>query len=115
MKKQILEVNYKLSLKDLPDDERQKVRSIAVEDAKWIASFPGLCWKIYGHNPETGEFTGIYLFNDETSLKAYLDGPLMTERKAGTYHGYPIQDLIIKQFALDVLGGLTEITRGPIY
>lgn len=118
----ILLVNYKpdlptTKLSDLPKEKLDKLMSVTVKGAKHIANVPGLRWKIYLNNPETGEVGGIYLFDDEASLKAYLDGPLMTQRKAGKFGDgvrvlFTIRDATIKQF--DVMDELTKITRGPV-
>ena len=117
----ILQVNYKpdlpKKLSDLPKEELDKIMSMGAEGAKHIATVPGLRWKIYLMNAESGEVGGIYLFDDEASLKAYLDGPIMTQRKAGKFGDgvrviSTIRDVTIKQF--DVMDELTKITRGPV-
>jgi len=115
----VLQVNYRFPkpTKEIPKEQMDKLMSMAVEGAKHLSTIPGLRWKIYLNNPETGEVGGIYLFEDEASLKAYLDGPLMTQRKKGKWGDgkrvvSPIKDVTIKQF--DVTEELTGITRGPI-
>lgn len=40
--------------------------------AKVIGETPGLLWKIWNENRETGESGGIYLFVDEASAANYL-------------------------------------------
>ncbi len=40
--------------------------------AESIAQEPGLLWKIWTENSETGEAGGIYLFTDRPSAEAYL-------------------------------------------
>jgi len=114
-----LQVNYRFPkpFKDVPKEQMEKLRGMAVEGAKHVATVSGLRWKIYLQNPGKGEVGGIYLFEDETSLKAYLDGPLMTQRKQGKFGdgehvASPIVEVSIKQF--DVTDDLTKITRGPI-
>ena len=42
------------------------------ELAESITREPGFIWKIWTENPETNEAGGIYLFEDETSARAYL-------------------------------------------
>ncbi len=115
----ILQVNYKFPkpIKEVSKEDMEKLMSLAVEGAKHIATVPGLRRKIYLNNPKTGEVGGIYLFDDEASLKAYLEGPIMTQRKAGKFGDgvrviSPIADVTIKQF--DVMDELTKITRGPV-
>jgi hypothetical protein len=115
----ILQVNYRFPkpFKDVLKEQIEKNRGKAVEGAKHIATISGLRWKIYLQNPEKGEVGGIYLFEDEASLKAYLDGPIMTQRKQGQFGDgkhvvSPIVDVTIKQF--DIMDEFTKITRGPI-
>ncbi len=113
----ILQVNYKFPkpFKDVPQEQKEKLMEVTVEGAKHIATVPGLRWKIYLQNPEKGEVGGIYLFEDEASLKAYLNGPIMTQRKQGKFGDgkrvfSPIIDVTIKQF--EVVDEPTKITNG---
>lgn len=96
----------------LPLEEMPKYMPLVVEVAKKIASLPGLRWKVWGFSPETREVLGLYLFDDETSLKAYLDGPIMAERKSGKWGPLTISDVSIKQ--VDLMEEPTKITRGSI-
>lgn len=41
--------------------------------AESIAREPGFVWKIWTENRDIGEAGGIYLFEDESSARAYLD------------------------------------------
>jgi len=50
----------------------------------------------------------LYLFEDEASVQAYLDGPLA----AGVISHPALSEFSVKQF--DVMEGVTETTRGPI-
>ena len=46
--------------------------SVALADlARDIASEPGLIWKIWTENQETGEAGGVYLFADKESAQVY--------------------------------------------
>ena len=115
----ILQVNYRFPkpFEDIPKEQMNKLMEMAVEGAKHLTTVPGLHWKIYLQNPKTGEVGGIYLFEDEASLKAYLKGPLMTQRKEGKFGDgkravSPLIDVTMKQF--DVTEELTKITRGPV-
>ena len=71
-----------------------------------IADVPGLICKVWTENRETGEAGGVYLFEDESSLDAYLGGKLERMRAAG------IEGLRAKTF--DVNEPLTRITRGRL-
>lgn len=71
-----------------------------------IADVPGLICKVWTENRETGEAGGVYLFEDEASLDAYLVGKIERMRAGG------IEGLRAKKF--DVNEPLTRITRGRL-
>ena len=71
-----------------------------------IATVPGLIWKIWTENRETGEAGGVYLFEDEPALDAYLETKLERMKAAGT------EGLRVRKF--DVNEPLTWITRGRL-
>ncbi|MEJ2100631.1 MAG: YdhR family protein, partial [Desulfobacterales bacterium] len=73
-----------------------------------IAAVPGLRWKIWIMNEQTHEAGGLYLFNDQDAVEAYLEGPLIAALKNNPVLG----EFSFKQF--DVLDDLTSITRGPV-
>jgi len=65
-------------------------------------------WKIWLMNEAESEAGGIYVFDDEASLQAHLEGPL-----AGAVKAHPaLSDMSAKVF--DSIEKLTAITRGPI-
>ena len=73
-----------------------------------FAAVAGLRWKIWIVNAETREAGGIYLFENQETLGAFLDGPLAAQVK-----NHPaLHDLEAKVF--DVMGKLTAVTRGPV-
>lgn len=74
--------------------------------SKSIAAYPGVIWKIWTVNEDTHEGGGIYLFEDEASLRTYLQ--MHTER----LKGLGVTTLNAKIFEVPEV--LTEITRGPI-
>ncbi len=76
--------------------------------AEAFAALDGLIWKIWMINEADGEAGGIYLFEDEASVQAYLDGPLA----AGVISHPALSHFSVKQF--DVMEDLTEVTRGPV-
>jgi hypothetical protein len=73
--------------------------------ARPIADLPGLRWKVWIINEANSEAGGIYLFDNDAAVQAFLDGPIIAEMK-----GDPT--LNIKTF--DVIPGLTAVTRGPV-
>jgi hypothetical protein len=73
-----------------------------------IAAVPGLDWKVWLVNDKNREAGGIYLFRDEPSANAYLNGEIvMGLKKQPT-----LMDISAKVF--DVEESLTRKTRGPI-
>ena len=76
--------------------------------AQTIVDAPGLVWKIWLLNEQDGEAGGIYLFQDEQSLAAYLSSPVIGQIKSLPQ----LRELSAKRF--DTIPELTAVTRGPI-
>ena len=73
-----------------------------------FAALDGLIWKVWMINEDEGVAGGIYLFDSESSVKAYLDGPLA----AGVISHPALSDFSVKTF--DVMEDLTKVTRGSL-
>ena len=99
MSAKILQINYKLN------GPRAAYERENLPYAQPIADIPGLRWKVWIINEAQSEAGGIYLFDDDAAVKAFVDGPIVAEMK-----GDPT--LSIKAF--DVIAELTAITRGPV-
>lgn len=98
----ILQLNFKFSVSRA--EYEQAVAPLASE----FAAVSGLRWKIWMINEAEREAGGIYLFEDEASAKALLEGPL-----AAKVTSHPaLSDFSVKLF--DVMEDLTAITRGPV-
>jgi hypothetical protein len=98
----ILQINFKLNVLAA---EYQK---IAGSVAQAIADAPGLVWKIWLLNEKDGEAGGIYLFQDEQSLTAYLSSPVIAKIKSLPQ----LREISAKIF--ETIPDITAITRGPI-
>ena len=98
----ILQINFNLNV---PVAEYQKM---ADSVAAAFIDVPGLKWKIWLLNPVTQEAGGVYLFESQTSLDAYLNGPLVAKLRALT----AIRNVSIQQF--EVMPEVTALTRGPV-
>ena len=97
----ILQINFNLNV---PAAEYQKVVDSV---AQAFLNVPGLKWKIWLLNPAAQEAGGIYLFDNQASLDAYLNGPLVAKLR-----GLPaVRNISVKQFA--VMPEATALTRGP--
>ena len=102
MSAKMLQLNFKFSVTG--DQYTDAVSPLAEE----FAALPGLRWKIWMINDAESEAGGIYIFDDEASLQAYLEGPL-----AAKVTSHPaLSDFSVKLF--DVMDKLTATTRGPI-
>jgi len=102
MSAKILQINFHLNV------PRAEFEQIAASLADDFAELPGLRWKIWLMNEAEQEAGGIYLFADELSLNAYLEGPL-----AAAVMAHPaLSDLTAKVF--DSIEEVTRITRGPV-
>jgi Putative mono-oxygenase ydhR len=102
MSKKILQVNFKFNV------SKDALGKAMFSMAGKIADVPGCQWKIWLMNEAESEAGGIYLFDGEESLKAYLEGPIIAAMKS-----HPaLSGFSIKRF--DAVDALTQITRGPI-
>ena len=102
MSARLLQLNFKFNVTG--EMYEQAVSPLASE----FAAVSGLRWKIWMINEAEQEAGGIYLFEDEASVKAYLEGPLVAQV---TSHP-ALSDFSVKQF--DVMDKVTAITRGPV-
>src|SRR5215471_10675976 len=98
----ILQINFNL---DVPVEEYQKM-SDSVAEA--FLDVPGLKWKIWLLNTAAQEAGGIYQFDSQASLDAYLNGPLVAQLRGLT----AIRNISMKQF--EVMAEITALTRGPV-
>jgi hypothetical protein len=98
----LLQINYRFS--GSRADFERNFGPIAVE----LAKVPGLRWKIWLMDEANASGGGIYVFEDEGSLAAYLEGPIVAQLKS-----HPaFRELSVQSF--DVLETPTAVTRGPI-
>jgi len=98
----IMQLNFKFSVSG--SEYEQAVSPLASQ----IAAVAGLRWKVWLMNEAESEAGGIMLFDDEASVKAYLEGPIVAQV---TSHP-ALSDFSVKQF--DVMEKVTAITRGPV-
>lgn len=102
MSEKILQINFKFNVSG---EEYDKAVSPIAES---IAAVNGLRWKVWIVNEAESEAGGIYLFDDESSVQAYLAGPIVDNIKK-----HPaLSDISAKVF--DVMEGPTAVTRGPL-
>ena len=97
----ILQINFNLNV---PVAE---FRKMADSVAPAFLHVPGLRWKIWLLNPAAQEAGGLYLFDSQASMDAYLNGPLLAQMRGLT----SIQNISMKQF--EVMPEITALTRGP--
>lgn len=95
----ILQINYKL------EGTAGEYLEANKPYAEPIAQTPGLRWKVWLLNEAAQEAGGIYLFDDDAALKAFLSGPIATEVRADPTASF-------KEF--DVPKELSAVTRAPI-
>lgn len=102
MSGKILQINFKFNVSRA--EYEQAVSPLAGD----FAAVTGLRWKIWLMNEAESEAGAIMLFDDESSLQAFLAGPL-----AAQVTGHPaFSDSSVKPF--DVMEDETAITRGPV-
>jgi len=76
--------------------------------AEDFAAVPGLRWKVWLMNEKESEAGGIYLFDDQASIDAFLKSDLAQ----GVMNHPALSEFSAKQF--DVMEDLTQVTRGPL-
>jgi hypothetical protein len=102
MSVRLLQINFRINVPAAMYEEA------AAQLADGFAAVAGLRWKIWILNEAESEAGGIYLFEDQAALDAFLAGPLAAQVKA-----HPaVSDLSARQFA--VMAGPTEKARGPV-
>lgn len=102
MSQKILQINFQLSV---PAKDYEQA---CLPAAQPIADTPGLRWKVWLMNEADHEAGGIYLFDDDESMRAFLAGPIVAAVKSNP----DISDISAKTF--DVMDALTVVTRGPV-
>ena len=103
MSGRIMQLNFKFSVSG--SEYEQAVSPLASQ----FAAVPGLRWKIWMMNEAENEAGGFYMFEDEASVNAFLEGPL-----AAQVTSHPaLSEFSVKQF--DVMGNLSQVTRGPVH
>ncbi len=102
MSKRLLQINFNFL------GPRSEFEAKFLPAATPIARTPGLAWKIWLMDEANQEGGGIYLFETEDALQAFLAGPLI----AGLKTDHSLSNASVKQF--DMLVEHTRITRGPV-
>jgi len=102
MAKKVVQINFKFSV------SAEEYEKAVAELVGQFAALGGLQWKIWIMNADNKEAGGIYLFEDDASVQAYLKGDLA----AGLKTHPALTELSVKQF--DVMEELTAVTRGPV-
>lgn len=102
MPEKILQINYRFGI-PAADFSRAMLPA-----AQPIGEVPGLRWKIWLMNEADSEAGGIYLFEDDATLDAFLDGPIVSAFKANPV----VTDIRVKVF--DVSAAHSVVTRAPI-
>jgi rhodanese-related sulfurtransferase len=102
MSKKILQINFKFNISAADYEQANEPYG------SLVAALPGLVWKIWLMNEDSQEAGGLYLFEDDTSLQTFMDGPIV----ASLQDNPELMNLSIKPFG--VLEKLTAETRGPV-
>ena len=102
MSQQILQVNMNFSI------PRADLETAWLGAAQPISDTPGLLWKVWLINEEKKEAGGIYLFENEDALLAYVGGPIVAALKASP----AVSNISAKTF--DIFAEHSAITRAPL-
>lgn len=98
----LLQINFSYTI---PTGDLGEMFAPAV---KPIAEAKGLHWKIWLIDEKERTAGGIYLFEDDASVRAYLDGPIVAQLASS-----PAFTNMSARVS-DVLAGPTAATRGPV-
>ena len=102
MSQQILQVNFKFGI------PRKDLETAWLDAAQPIADTPGLLWKVWLMNEPETEAGGIYLFENESAVRSFMGGAVVTALKANP----AISSISAKVF--DVLPYHSAVTRAPL-
>lgn len=103
MPQKILQINFTFS-----GVSRSELEQAWLPAAQPIAETPGLRWKVWLMNETQHECGGIYLFDDDASMQAFLQGPIVVATKEAPI----LSNASLKVF--DIIEAHTAITRGPV-
>jgi hypothetical protein len=99
----ILQINFKYSM-----SAAEYKQAMSPEVAGTVAAVPGVCWKTWLLNDAQHEAGGIYLFEDDATLQAFLASPIV----AGVKSNPALSNFSAKVF--DVMLEQSAVTRAPI-
>ena len=102
MSQKILTINFKYHV------TKKEFEQMSTHASHAIADVPGCQWKIWVVNDEQKEAGGVYLFNDEESMKNYKSGPII----AAILSNPAFSDFDLKE--QDILKEQSEITHAPL-
>jgi rhodanese-related sulfurtransferase len=103
MSQKVLHINSRLTV-----SAEEFEQDNGAQSAQALVDVPGLLWKIAYTSHDQKEAGGFYLFNDEATLRAYFEGPIVAELA-----GYPLwTDMTVSE--LDILVDFSKVLRAPI-
>jgi hypothetical protein len=102
MTQKLLQINFKITT------SAKDYATLVAPFADPIAKTPGLDWKVWIFNELNHEAGGVYLFRDEASVNAYVQGDIVANLKKQP----TIKDISAKIFDIDEK--LSHTTRGPV-
>jgi hypothetical protein len=102
MSQKILQVNLKFSI------PRADLEAAWIPVAQPIADVPGLLWKVWLMNEAEHTAGGIYLFESEAAVRAWMAGPIVAAMMVSPV----LSNIDAKVF--DVLQPHSGITRAPL-
>ena len=98
----ILQINYRL------DSPVSHFLNESGPVARILSGVPGLRWKIWLKNERENEGGGLYLFENETAMNTFIEGPVVAKLRS-----HPaVAEVSVKPF--DIPSELSAITRAPI-
>lgn len=102
MSQKILQVNFKMKITGA------QYKQTYAPAAGVLAAIPGLVWKVWIFNDQEHDAGGIYLFDSEASMQAFMGSEIVAALMANP----DLSDFSVKTFA--IIEDLSIITRGPV-
>lgn len=103
--KKVLQVNF--TIKEKTPELLQEFQKLAPRFGPG-GDVKGLKWKIWLMNESDNSVSGVYLFDDQASVDAYLEGDIVKMLK----NSPALANLEMKVF--DIMTEFTKISRGPV-
>eukprot|EP01027_Heterolobosea_sp_BB2_P016548 GEZU01023551.1.p1 GENE.GEZU01023551.1~~GEZU01023551.1.p1 ORF type:complete len:113 (-),score=35.59 GEZU01023551.1:89-427(-) len=101
----VITFNSKKSVKDIQNNQNDTKEHFA----KPLVEFPGLKWKIFLADPVQNKLGGIYMWEDDSAVKKFLESDFVKRLKESPdFSNFDVH-------VYDTLAECSKVTRAPIF